>query len=140
MRTAEQWLNEYALTHQNPLNQRIHTVAVPLIYWSILAAVATLPPVALLILTPVFTFYFSLGWNYGFTMVLVTGLCLMISYLMMLWGLPLLYIAIAVFVLAWIAQFYGHKAEGKKPAFLTGLAFLLVGPVWTLKKLRVIRE
>ena len=123
MRTAQQWLDEYAETHQNPLNQKIHTVAVPLIYWSIVAALATLPPVMLMLFSPAFIFYFNLGYRYGLVMVLVTGLCLMTSYLLMLWGFPLLYIAIGVFVLAWIAQFYGHKVEGKKPSFFKDLLF-----------------
>ncbi|PZQ26355.1 MAG: DUF962 domain-containing protein, partial [Stenotrophomonas acidaminiphila] len=39
-----------------------------------------------------------------------------------------------VFVLAWIAQFIGHKIEGKKPSFLTDLTYLLIGPVWVLSK------
>lgn len=136
MRSAQQWLDEYALTHQNPANQRIHTAAVPLIYWSIMAAIATLPPFMLLILTPVFTFYFTLGWNYGLAMVLLTGISLMTAYVMMIWGLPVLYIAGAVFVLAWIAQFYGHKLEGKKPAFFKDLLFLFIGPLWVLAKLK----
>ena len=44
----------------------------------------------------------------------------------------LLYLAIAVFVLAWIAQFIGHKIEGKKPSFFDDLRFLLIGPLFVL--------
>jgi uncharacterized membrane protein YGL010W len=52
----------------------------------------------------------------------------------------LLLLAIAVFVLAWIAQFVGHKIEGRKPSFLTDLTYLLIGPAWVLAKLyRVLR-
>lgn len=36
---------------------------------------------------------------------------------------------IAIFVIAWIGQFYGHKIEGKKPSFFKDLQFLLIGPV-----------
>jgi uncharacterized membrane protein YGL010W len=49
-------------------------------------------------------------------------------------GAMLLKVAIAVFVLAWIAQFVGHKIEGKKPSFLTDLVYLLIGPAWILGK------
>lgn len=140
MRTSEQWLDEYSTTHQNPLNQRIHKFAVPLIFWSILAMVATLPPVALLILTPMFTFYFALGWTCGFVMVFLTGLCLMMSYLMIIWGWPVFYLALVVFVLAWMAQFYGHKVEGKSPSFLNDILFLLIGPLWTLAKLGLLKK
>ena len=43
--------------------------------------------------------------------------------------------AIGVFVVAWIAQFVGHKIEGRKPSFLTDLTYLLIGPAWVLAKL-----
>src|SRR3546814_4314341 len=43
----------------------------------------------------------------------------------------LLYAAIAVFAVAWIAQFVGHSKlfEGRKPSFFTDLRYLLIGPI-----------
>jgi uncharacterized membrane protein YGL010W len=35
-----------------------------------------------------------------------------------------------IFVLAWIAQFVGHRVEGGSPSFLEDLQFLLIGPLW----------
>src|SRR5690606_19717650 len=49
-------------------------------------------------------------------------------------GQPLC-LAIAVLVLAWLAQFVGHRIEGRKPSFLTDLTYLLSGPAWVLAKL-----
>jgi uncharacterized membrane protein YGL010W len=46
----------------------------------------------------------------------------------------LMWTAIAVFVAAWIGQFIGHKIEGRKPSFLTDLAYLLIGPAWLAAK------
>jgi uncharacterized membrane protein YGL010W len=46
----------------------------------------------------------------------------------------LMWLAIAVFVLAWIAQFVGHHIEGRRPAFFTDLAYLLIGPAWIVAK------
>ena len=45
--------------------------------------------------------------------------------------------AIAVFVVAWIAQFIGHSKllEGKRPSFFTDLRYLLIGPAWLTSKL-----
>jgi len=40
--------------------------------------------------------------------------------------------SIAVFVVAWIGQFIGHKIEGKKPSFFDDLRFLLIGPLFVL--------
>ena len=45
---------------------------------------------------------------------------------------PLWPTALALFVLAWIGQFVGHKIEGAKPSFLEDIQFLLVGPAWLL--------
>jgi uncharacterized membrane protein YGL010W len=47
----------------------------------------------------------------------------------------LLLTAIGVFVVAWIGQFVGHAIEGRRPSFLTDLAYLLVGPAWLMDKL-----
>jgi len=47
----------------------------------------------------------------------------------------LLWSAIGVFVLAWVAQFVGHEFEGKRPSFLTDLVYLLIGPLWLMSKL-----
>ena len=41
----------------------------------------------------------------------------------------------AVFVVAWIGQFIGHKIEGKKPSFFEDLQFLLIGPAWVANSL-----
>ena len=41
-------------------------------------------------------------------------------------------VSIAIFVVAWIGQFIGHKIEGKKPSFFEDLRFLLIGPLFVL--------
>ena len=41
-------------------------------------------------------------------------------------------IMLAIFALAWVAQFIGHKIEGAKPSFLEDVQFLLIGPAWLL--------
>jgi len=46
----------------------------------------------------------------------------------------LLWLAIGIFVVAWIGQFIGHKIEGKRPSFLTDLQYLLIGPAWLMSK------
>jgi uncharacterized membrane protein YGL010W len=56
-----------------------------------------------------------------------------------LWSLSVVphagWIALGIFVAAWIAQFVGHRIEGKKPSFLEDLQYLLVGPIFLLAKL-----
>jgi uncharacterized membrane protein YGL010W len=41
-----------------------------------------------------------------------------------------------LFVVGWIFQFVGHAFEGKAPSFFRDPTFLLVGPLWLLRKLR----
>jgi uncharacterized membrane protein YGL010W len=45
---------------------------------------------------------------------------------------PVWTIGLAIFVIAWIGQFFGHQIEGKKPSFLKDIQFLLIGPVWLM--------
>jgi uncharacterized membrane protein YGL010W len=42
--------------------------------------------------------------------------------------------ALALFVLGWILQFVGHAIEGNQPAFLKNPVYLLVGPLWLLRR------
>jgi uncharacterized membrane protein YGL010W len=42
----------------------------------------------------------------------------------------------SLFVAGWILQFIGHAFEGKAPSFFRDPTFLLVGPMWFIKKLR----
>jgi uncharacterized membrane protein YGL010W len=53
-------------------------------------------------------------------------------YPLTLLGATTLPAAVAVFVLAWIGQFIGHRIEGPRPSFLEDVKFLLVGPAWLL--------
>ena len=54
-------------------------------------------------------------------------------------SLPLFFwnwkIALGLFIFGWILQFVGHMFEGKPPAFFKNPIYLLVGPIWAVKKL-----
>ena len=83
------------------------------------------------------SFYLRLSRPLGFAMLaafVLLGLITEAMYRALGAGL-LMWLAIAVFVLAWIAQFIGHKIEGKRPSFLTDLAYLLIGPAWLVAKI-----
>ncbi len=43
------------------------------------------------------------------------------------WGL-------AFFIFGWVLQFIGHLIEGKAPAFFKTPLYMLVGPIWWVKK------
>ena len=82
------------------------------------------------------TFYLRLSRSLGLAMFIafvVLGLITEALY-RSLGPSTLMWLAIGVFVVAWIAQFVGHKVEGKRPSFLTDLAYLLICPAWIVAK------
>lgn len=148
MRKIDQLLAEYGESHQNATNKTIHWICVPLIFFSIVGLVASIPSgfvqslfgqgnvyanwatVTLIVVT---AYYVSLSIPLSIGMVLFAFLCLYITKVIITLDLaPLWMVSIIVFALAWIGQFYGHKVEGKKPSFFKDLQFLLVGPAWLM--------
>lgn len=146
MKTENQWLNEYQKTHQHPANKKIHMVCVPAIFWSVTAILWALPtpeifgqiPLlnwATLISFLALIFYASLGLGAFIKMAAVIAIALFVDNSIASTRAELLLSsAICIFIVAWIGQFYGHKLEGKKPAFFEDILFLLIGPLWTLSK------
>jgi uncharacterized membrane protein YGL010W len=130
MRKIDELFGRYDESHRNPTNKAIHWVCVPLITWSLLAALWVWTSIAAYALIAIaFAFYIALSPPLAVGMLVVSGMML----LTITW-VPdrLLIVAAIVFVTAWIGQFIGHKIEGKKPSFLEDLRFLLIGPAWLL--------
>ena len=44
-------------------------------------------------------------------------------------------IGLTLFVVGWILQFIGHAFEGNRPAFFSNPIYLLVGPLWIIKRI-----
>jgi uncharacterized membrane protein YGL010W len=42
--------------------------------------------------------------------------------------------ALGLFVSGWLFQFLGHAIEGNQPAFFRNPIFLLVGPIWLVRR------
>ncbi len=145
-REVDRWLGNYSEDHRNPTNILVHWVCVPFILWSVIALLWTIPVPAMIgragfwaavAMFFALTFYLRLSRPLGLAMLLafvVLGLLTELLY-RALGPANLLWLAIAVFVLAWIAQFIGHKIEGKKPSFLTDVAYLMIGPAWIVAKI-----
>lgn len=129
-------LTAYGESHQNPTNQWIHKICVPLITWSLLGLLDSLPQVLGVSIADIFA-AMALGYYVQFhnRKVLIGALLLLLPFwLYRALHLPyLLETSLAVFVVAWIGQFVGHKIEGKKPSFLTDIFFLLIGPLWVIE-------
>lgn len=141
MKSINQWLSEYAESHQNPTNKLVHFFCVPVIFFTIvglfysikLPVVAGFPltfaHVALLFVA---IYYMVLSIPLAIGMILYSALCLLLCGLIeqSIGYLPL--VSIGLFVLAWIFQFWGHNVEGKKPSFLKDIQFLMIGPAWIM--------
>ncbi len=65
-------------------------------------------------------------------------LCHSIGIPMIVVSLPLFLFnwrwALTLFVVGWILQFIGHAIEGNQPAFFKNPIYLLVGPLWLLRR------
>lgn len=144
-REVDRLLGNYSEDHRHPTNIAVHHVCVPLIVWTV---------VALLWVNPVAPGVGRPGLWAGVAMVGALGYYLRLSrplgvaalvFFIVLGAITemlyrtlgptgLLWLAIAVFVAAWIGQFVGHQIEGKRPSFLTDLQYLLIGPIWLVAK------
>lgn len=131
-RTLEQWLSEYAVSHQNLINKKIHWLCVPTIFVSILGMGLSLSVWFTLVLSAlVLLFYMQLSTPLFLAMGIFIMICLAVMAALP-WGFK---IWAGVFIVAWIGQFIGHKIEGKKPSFFEDLQFLLIGPAWVADSL-----
>ncbi len=117
----------------------------PLIYWSVYAALTAIPAPEFFAALPlpmnwgllafllVQIYYFALSLRLGLGLLLFNIVVIGLTY----WlgvnvSIPMWQLAAAVFVAAWIGQFIGHQIEGKRPSFFTDLQFLLIGPAWLM--------
>lgn len=124
-------LEQYSESHRNPTNERFHMVCVPLIVFSLLGILWAINPiVALAAVAGAMWYYFQLSKPFALGMLAMAAV--MLALLALMPAVTVLPLSIAVFVVAWIGQFIGHKIEGKKPSFLDDLRFLLIGPLFVL--------
>ena len=140
----QDWLDGYGESHQNSLNKKIHWVAVPLIFLTIVGLLWSIPVpevmavnewvnFATIMLIPVIIFYARLSISLTVGMTLWCLFCYAVCHLYgSMTEIPLWQACLVVFVLAWIGQFYGHKVEGQKPSFVEDIQYLMIGPAWLM--------
>ncbi len=145
MREIDKLLNEYGKSHKNKTNKLIHWVMVPSIFFSIVGLVMSIPVFvgktmfvnfATIALILSLFYYLKLSKPLFFGFCFWAVFCLYGNFKIYEFGgysnANLAKISFAIFFVAWIFQFIGHKIEGAKPSFLDDLKFLLVGPAWLL--------
>ncbi len=150
MKEVDVLFNQYAASHQNATNKLIHWVCVPLIVFSLIGLVWSIPfphlgflgkyngffNWASFLIAFAMYYYFRLSPGLFLGMILVlfafSYLIVQLEYWEKTGGLKLWQVCAGIFLLSWIGQFIGHRIEGKKPSFLDDLKFLLIGPIWLL--------
>jgi uncharacterized membrane protein YGL010W len=132
-RRIDQLLAHYGESHQHPVNERIHFVAIPLIMLTLIGLMFEIhPAVAYVFLTASMFYYLRLSLLFSMVMAVWTLIMLVLVNAM---GEHRLVICVLVFMGAWVLQFIGHKLEGKKPSFFEDVQYLWVGPLFVLRPL-----
>ena len=137
-RDIHQWIRDYGVSHQNPINKKIHWICVPLIMFTLLGLLSLVKiynvNLTYLIIAFALLFYLRLSIPISIGMFIISAAQLgFIFYIEMLFlDIHLIYIYLLTFIIAWVGQFIGHKIEGQKPSFFEDLQFLLIGPAWLI--------
>ena len=125
-------LESYEKNHQNPINEAIHMIAIPLVMFSILGMTAAFNIFLEYILVGIVIFYYL-------KLSKIAAL-LMLVWLLIYLGLVVLLkpyiieISVLLFAFGWILQFLGHFIEGKRPSFFEDLRYFLIGPLFVVQK------
>jgi uncharacterized membrane protein YGL010W len=148
MKTADQWFEEYGVSHKNKTNKFIHWICVPAIFFSIVGLIAAIPHAFLDSFFPeayapyinfgtiglglALLFYFALSARLFVGMLLFSIAVIYGNAAIELSSLSLWQFSLTAFVMAWVGQFIGHHIEGAKPSFFKDLQFLMIGPAWLM--------
>ena len=142
-RPVERWLARYADGFRNEANRRLHLIVVPVLVWT---------AVALLWCIPVFGTWMKSGvwaalamfaaWSFYNRMSRSLGLGLLGMFIAMAWftrwlesvlGLHnLFWLALAVFVPAWIVHLLGLRLEARNTSPSFDPARALIAPAWVV--------
>lgn len=147
IRRIEVLLAEYGQNHNNPTNKAIHCFAVPMITWATLAVAWYLPTPTLFndepylnwatILCVVAIMYYlmlsiPLALGMGAFSVIAVAIIRSVEANA---SIPLIYIAIPLFLFSWVFLFVGHMIEDRSLSFLVDQKFLAIEPVWFMSAL-----
>jgi uncharacterized membrane protein YGL010W len=140
VKSLEENLTQYAASHRDRRNIATHFFGIPLIVFAVVLALALVSfhagdmAISLAALASVLAcaYYFRLDGAFGAAMAAVLFLmCAAASELTA--RIPtgaVLALAAALFAIGWALQFWGHRFEGMKPAFLDDAKQLLIGPLF----------
>jgi uncharacterized membrane protein YGL010W len=139
VKTLEDQMSFYAAYHQDARNKATHFVGVPMIAFSLMiplgwlrAEIGGFSVSAALVVTCVLLLYYLV-------LDVPLGLAMGAVFALMLWGAEPLSQAslgvslawfLALFVVGWALQLWGHAFEGRKPALVDNLFQIFVAPIF----------
>jgi uncharacterized membrane protein YGL010W len=133
----------YTSFHRDGRNRLTHFFGIPAIILAVLVALATVSlgsvggwPVTLaeLVAVLIWLLWIALDLGLGLAMAVLVIPGLVIAHLVVDGGSDWVTWAVAavLFVGGWALQLVGHAYEGKRPAFLSNLFQLLIGPMFLM--------
>ncbi len=148
-RTVEGLFNKYSELYKNPINKKIQWICAPLIIFSFLGLVWSIPFPHLNFLGKYNGFVNWASFVIGFTVYYYLRLSPVLSYAMLLlifafsaiivwlekmniqnnWP-PLAVVSLSILFTSWTGHFIGEKIEEKKFSILADVKFLLNCAVW----------
>lgn len=132
-RKIDQLLAHYGQSHTHPSNEKIHFIAIPLIMLSLCGMLFAVHPwVAYAFVAASMIYYATLSRIFFAIMCVWSALIVVLVHSM---GEHVLMASVAIFVVAWIFQFIGHRIEGKKPSFFEDIQYLWIGPLFVISRL-----
>jgi len=133
----------YTSFHRDGRNRLTHFFGIPAIILAVLVALATVPlgsidgwPATLadLVALLVWLLWIALDLGLGLAMAVLVVPGLIVAHAVVDDGSPSVtwIVAGTLFVGGWALQLVGHAYEGKRPAFLSNLFQLLIGPMFLM--------
>jgi uncharacterized membrane protein YGL010W len=149
-RPVDAQLDLYSAFHKKPANRAINYVCIPLILFSILGFVWSVPFPHIGFLGSYNGYLNWASFLIAFAVYYYLKLSPVLSYLMLIvffgfaygiieiiavqntGGFVLPQMCLVIFVAANIAQLVGYRIEGNKPTAVESLKFILIEPIWLL--------
>lgn len=141
MRTLEEQVTQYAAYHRDRRNIATHFVGIPLIVFSVVLALSVINAplgsiklsAAVVVAVIASLYYFKLDLTLGLAMAAyLAANCWLAHESALMLGGNTLWSALGIFVFGWVLQFWGHKFEGLKPAFMDDIMGLVIGPLFIM--------
>lgn len=132
MRRIDPILELYEESHKHPTNIKIHWLFEPLAIWAILALIYSVSGLLVLtgFLVVLLTYFARLSVPIALSFVPVIAVFVWIVVLASLHWV----VALAIFVVCFVALLGGHRIEGRSPAVFENPQLIIIGPAWLARR------